>query len=146
LYPPAAVCRAIYRLHPQLRVGWCGRSPYFEGETNPGAYTICQLYHISDVGSLDEPNTLNELWEIGWTTDEDGRETRARVDRGPLYNRNGGSTRDWDPLFRVPVWMMTLDGSWLAYDGQPLVNEDISNGRLEATLRRLLTKRLSTRI
>ena len=147
MVPPSDTCKQLFQLHPQLRVGWCGRPPVVEGDLNSGAFTVCQLFYINDIGDLDDPLTVSELWEVGWGVDrENNSMVRKRVDRGPLFSRKGENKRDYDPLFRIPVWMMTLDGSWNAYDGVPLVNEDISNGRLVHTVKKLLGTRLSTRI
>jgi hypothetical protein len=95
---------------------------------------------------------MSELWEVGNGINEHGLLVRKRVDRGPIFDRFGNpGRRDWDPLFRVPVWIMTLDGSWAAYDDTPkepkrLVNSDVSNGRLIETCRKLLAVGINKRI
>jgi hypothetical protein len=114
---------------------------------NEGAFAVVQLFPLQSVGDLDDPLTMSELWEVGWGVDETNTMVRKRIDRGPVFSKHGvPRRRDWDPIFRVPVWIMTLDGTWRAYDDQPLVNSDVSNGRLIETVRKLLSVRINKRI
>ncbi len=46
MHPPRASCEQLYRLHKWLRLAWHGPSKCF---------AICQLYHIRDVGDIDDP-------------------------------------------------------------------------------------------
>jgi len=93
MYVPSTVCKQLFRLHPQLRFAWMGRERQNEEDLNAGDFAVVQLYHIKDAGTPDEPNTFYMHWPRG---------------AGPIYNRNGGSTRDWDPLFRMPILVARL--------------------------------------
>ena len=90
MYPPSATCRALHRLHKNLRIAWAGRERHND-ELNAGSFAIVQLYHISNAGKPEEENTILAHW-----------------DNGPIYNKDGGSTRDWDPLFYVPIYKVNL--------------------------------------
>ena len=96
LYPPSAVCEQLYRVHKYLRLAWHCRPDKYVGEMNPGDFAIIQLYHIKDAGTQDNPNTYLLHWA------EQG------VSRGPVFSRNGSTFRDWDPLFRVPIYVANL--------------------------------------
>lgn len=116
MYPPADACKALYKLHPYLRLAWEGK-PIPEDATgedvlNCGSFAVVQLYHISDIGHLDDVQSFRELWDttIGYT--EWGQALREPIDRGPIFNKFGGTERDWDPLFRVPVFVCTLDEAY----------------------------------
>jgi hypothetical protein len=84
---PGYVCKALYRLHPQLRLGWYGDD---RGEEF-GSFAIIQLYHISDAGTENDPKTLFQRWNP------------TGQHMGPIFNKNGGTSLDYDPLFRVPI-------------------------------------------
>ena len=109
MYPPSWACEAIYRIHPQLRVGWAGRPRRNSDELNAGDFALVQLYHISDVGPMSDPITYRETWDVTTVADEYGRTERVKVDRGPIYDKHGVSRRDWDPLFRIPIFVCTLN-------------------------------------
>lgn len=78
MHPPSSTCKQLARLHPQLRLAWNGKSKDF---------AVVQLYHISNAGSPDNPNTYFQRWN-----------------EGPVFSKNGDNKRDWDPLFRVPMF------------------------------------------
>ena len=131
--PPRWVCRALYDLHPQLRLAWQGRPPSRPGELNAGSFAIVQLYHVRDAGNPDDPTTFRELWSTTIAPNEHGHAVRVRSDRGPLFNKNAETSPDWDPLQRVPVFVMTIDESYSHPDGAPLTTRDVYTGRfLEA--------------
>lgn len=90
MHVPSAVCKQLYRLHPWLRFAWKGA----EGEgLNCGDFAVIQLYHISNAGTIDDPNTFYSHWEDNW---------------GPIFNRNGGTNLDYDPMFRRPIYVALL--------------------------------------
>jgi len=89
MHVPQAVCRQLYRLNKQLRFAWFGAErPVDSEELNCGDFAIVQLYHISDAGTPDEPNTFFQRWEREY---------------GPIWSKDGRGLTDWDPLFRVPI-------------------------------------------
>jgi hypothetical protein len=56
-----------------------------------GSFCLIQLYHIRDAGTHDSPLTFYPHW------------VESKDLAGPIYNRNGGTSLDYDPLFRIPV-------------------------------------------
>lgn len=125
MHPPEHVCRALHDIHPQLRLCWVGQ-PSKDDETNAGSFGICQLYHISNCGDLDEPTTFREFWNVE-TVLENGVYVRRRVDRGPLFSRYGDTRLDYDPAFRFPIFVAALDGS----NGMPNTQDVFSGKFLE---------------
>ena len=126
MHPPPESCRALYRLHKQLRLAWVGRAPKFEGEENPGSFAVVQLYHVRDAGSPDEPTSFREFWNTTMGFDEATYEfAPKRINRGPIFNRFGGTSLDYDPLVRVPIFAMTLDGEYTYPDGSPIQTQDV---------------------
>lgn len=128
MYAPAASCIALYRLHKWLRLAWAGR-PAKPGELNVGDFAVVQLYHVSDVGPPDDPLTYRTLWTHTIAPGSTGEKVLAPIDRGPVFNRLGGTERDWDPLRRVPVFVALLDGSYHYPDGTPVRLEDVFSGK-----------------
>ena len=129
MHPPLSVCRSLYALHPQLRLAWAGCEPKSESELNPGSFALVQLYHLSDVGGTADPHTYRTLWDVEPVADMWGIAEMRRIDRGPIFNRRGGTRPDWDPLFRVPVFVATLDKEY------GVSREDILSGRIVEILR-----------
>lgn len=130
MHPPSSSCKALYRYHPQLRLAWQGRSRHFAGEMNPGSFALVQLYHRDDVGSLDDPHTFREFWEVKGQFDAGtGELLNVRAYRGPVFNKHGGTSKDYDPLTRVPIFVCTLDGGYSYPDGEFLTTEDVCTGK-----------------
>lgn len=129
MYAPAHACKALFRLHPQLRIGWVGRDKRNEDDFNRGSFAVVQLYHIQDAGTPDEPVGYREFWHVAPFLTENGELYNRRIDRGPIYNRLGGSTPDWDPLFRVPMFIMTLDEQFKYANGEVIKREDVFSGK-----------------
>jgi len=94
MHPPRAICEQLARIHPKLRFAWHGREKRDADELNPGSFAIVQLYHISNAGTQDNPNTYRQPWEEAF---------------GPIFNKQGGTTRDWDPLFWTPMYVTRLE-------------------------------------
>ena len=112
MYPPSSSCRALYRLHKNLRLCWVGPKKCFG---------IVQLYHLSDVGDIDDPDyCYKELWNITTRETSPGYYERVGVDRGAIFNRFGGTSYDYDPLMRIPVWVATLNKDYQYADGEPI--------------------------
>lgn len=106
---PSWACRSLYRLHKQLRLAWAGRERAYPGELNPGDYAIVQLYHISDCGKYDEPTTFREFWDVTLAPTAYGEPEVVRANRGPIFNRDGGYSRDWNPDLRRAIFVTTVD-------------------------------------
>ena len=130
MHPPVWICQALHQLHPQLRLGWAGRRRQHEEELNPGSFALVQLYHISDVGDLSDPETFRQPWDFQASTNGLGVTHLEHVERGPIFNRRGGSKRDWDSAFRVPIFVATLDESY------GMDTEDITSGRFLGDIER----------
>jgi hypothetical protein len=91
---------------------------------------LVQLYHIDDVGTPDEPKTIMEFWNVKPEIEVDtGEVCNVRAYRGPLFNRWGGTSLDYDPLTRVPMFVCTLDGGYNYPDDEPLKTEDVYTGK-----------------
>lgn len=125
---PAHRCKDLYRLHKWLRLCWVGDKERFG---------VCQLYHISDCGDLEDVElNYREYWN--WTTvvDEldDDVVKRVPIYRGPIFNKNGGHKPDWDTAKRIPVWVMTLDKPYTYKDGSEIdpINDVFSGKFIEA--------------
>lgn len=117
MHPPAYVCKALFQLHPQLRLGWAGRERQHKDELNPGSFALIQLYHNRDCGSYDFPTTYREFWDVTPRLDAHGALMNVVSNRGPIFNRWGGGHRDWDPLMRKPIFVTELD-PWSVLSGQ----------------------------
>jgi len=130
MHPPSWICRALHRVHPQLRLAWLGREKSHEHELNPGSFALVQLYHISDVEEFEDPTTFRLPWTADPVEGSDGTTRTKRVNRGPIFNKDGGPRADWDSAFRVPMFVATLDE---AYD---MTLEDVLSGRFLSDVRR----------
>lgn len=133
MHAPGWVCRRLHELHPQLRLAWAGREKQHADELNPGAFALVQLYHVHDTGHVDCPTTFRLLWDVNPVVGDDGETHMRKVERGPIFNKNGGTKRDWDNLSRVPVFVATLDEE---YDMGP---DDVLSGRFLDSIRHWMT-------
>jgi len=117
-----------------------------DGSTiNPGSFGIIQLYHITDCGDIDEPDTFREFWGITTKTDVWGLPIRRKVWRGPIFSANGSTKPDWDPLFRIPIFVMTVDEAYQDEQGRPLHEHDMYSGRVIEVVKYFL-KRIEDRV
>jgi len=130
MHPPSWICRALHRVHPKLRLAWLGREKAYEDELNPGSFALVQLYHISDVAEFEDPTTFRLPWTADPVEGSDGATRIERVNRGPIFNKDGGTRADWDSAFRIPIFVATLDES---YD---MTLEDVLSGRFLEDVRR----------
>ena len=133
MHAPGWVCRRLHELHPQLRLAWAGRDKKYDGELNPGSFALVQLYHISDTGRSDDLTTYRMLWGSESYQGDDGEVRTRRIERGPVFNRNGGCSPDWDPAFRVPVFVATLDKDY------ELSTEQVLSGEFLVDVKRWMT-------
>lgn len=122
MYAPSFACKSLYGLHKQLRLAWCGPKKCF---------SVVQLYHIRDVGDIDDPEyCYRELWNVGTRETQPGCYERVKVDRGAIFNRYGSTQLDYDPFTRVPVWVATLNSDYSYPDGEPIKHpEDVFSGK-----------------
>jgi len=130
MHPPSWICGALHRIHPQLRLAWHGREKRHENELNPGCFALIQLYHVSDVEEFEDPTTYRLPWVADPVEGSDGATRLKRVNRGPIFNKEGGTRMDWDSAFRVPIFVATLDE---AYE---ISTNDVLTGRFLDTVRR----------
>ena len=91
MYAPAHICKALWRIHPWLRFAWAGK-PTVGEELNPGSFAVVQLYHIQDAGKPDEEATYKKFWHVENHLDETNDLRCGRIDRGPIFNKDGGTT------------------------------------------------------
>jgi hypothetical protein len=98
-----------------------------------------QLYHIQDCGDIDNPLTFREFWNVTTRMTDEGVFERAKLDRGPIFNRFGGTSLDYDPLIRVPIFAMTLDEAYTYHDGEPIRTADVFSGKFLLAVRNSLT-------
>jgi hypothetical protein len=125
---PLWVCKELSRLDSGFRIGWVGRNRKYPDELNPGDFALVSLAKKSDIGDLGQPRIPNELWSVTDKVDAFGQVYRARIDRGPIFNKEGGLTPDWDQLFYVPVYI----AKFVDYG---LTNEAVVHGAVIALVR-----------
>jgi hypothetical protein len=79
-----------------------GRDKRSDGETDPGDFALVELYNQTEVGSLDHPRVIRELWDVSVHADQFGKPLMRKVDRGTVFSRTGRPHPDWDHS-KVPV-------------------------------------------
>jgi hypothetical protein len=129
MHAPSAICSALYRLNPSARLAWAGEARKSEGELNAGSFALVQLYPAKTVGPIDAPYIPNELWYTTVRPDEHGQATIVKIDRGPIFNRYGGTTPDWDMLAFVPVYVAR-------FKDYKMSNEAVQSGAILPLLQR----------
>ena len=72
MYCPEYICKAVSRLHPQLRMAWAGGERLHADHMNPGSFALVQLYHVSDTGTEDDPATYLARWDVDFVQDVNG--------------------------------------------------------------------------
>jgi hypothetical protein len=100
---------------------------------NPGSFALVQLYHVSDVAEstdFDETSTFRLPWVADPVEGGDGVTRMKRVNRGPIFSRDGSTRADWDSAFRVPIFVATLNEEY------GMATEDVLSGRFLAEVRR----------
>lgn len=89
MHPPKYFCEQLYKVNDKLRCAWNG---------DQESFAIVQLYHIRNAGTPGNENTFYEFWNDPVTN----------TYNGPIFDKHGGTTRDWDPLFYRPIHLATL--------------------------------------
>lgn len=121
MHCPSWVCEAIHRIHPNLRMAWAGRDEArYPGEANRGAFCLVQLISAGRVGPLDNPLIFDELWYVSPRADRWGNAEMQKVDRGPIFNKRGGLSLDYDPITQVPIFIINLEQ--LGYSNQQVAD------------------------
>lgn len=98
MYPPQHVCRQLYDFDPNLRLCWIGED--FEG-TGEGCFGLVEIRPQARVEDSQGKRKTIEPWfpyDIAAA--------------GPVYNRQGGITRDYDALTQAPVLICTISPQW----------------------------------
>lgn len=96
---------------------------------NLGDFCVVQLYHLRDCGTVEDPRTPRDFWNGELQMSKDGGFFGARVERGPVFNRHGGTAPDWDTLQRQPIIAMASN------DEFHLSTYDVFNGNILGFLR-----------
>ena len=102
---PSWLCRRVYEIAPYIRLAWAGERSKDPREMNAGGYALVELVSQTRVGSLEDPRIPHELWSVTTRSDTYGQAIRCRIDRGPIFARNGATAPDWDVLEYVPVYV-----------------------------------------
>ena len=110
MHPPAWLCEGLYRVRPDLRLAWHGSKRKHKDDLNAGTFAIVRLAPVSEVGSLSNPRTYGALWDLAPQINDVGECEMLPHYKGPIFNRKGGTSRDWDPLFFVPMYSLNLEG------------------------------------
>ena len=144
MHPPSLVCQQLKRVHPHLRLAWVGRPKICEDEVNPGHFAVVQLFARRDVGTDENPKIFQELWHLTSRADNFGASERVRIERGPIFNSLGGTSPDWDPLFRVPVFAMEVTPTYrypqlAPYEGETFCTADVFSGKIIGGIEWFLT-------
>ena len=118
---------ALHRLHRFLRVAWLGEEACF---------AVVHLMHWRSCGSYRDPKTVKEFFDVETVMTAAGCFEQQRVDRGILFDRWGGITKDYDAIERRPVLIMAVNAQY------GLKTADMYNGwLLEYVRRNLMTVR-----
>ena len=132
MQPPSTVCETLFRKHNQLRIGWAGEPG---PGLNKGTFALIQLYHINNYGNVDDPNSILEYWQGTSRLGESGVMERVKIDRGPIFSKHGTERCDYDPLTRVPIYVMSLNEAYKFPWGEPIKNVvDTLNGKFLGAL------------
>jgi hypothetical protein len=76
-----------------------------------------------------------------------GQVDLVHANRGPIFAKDGRVQRDWDPLFRFPIFKYTIDAGFQDFEGKPHKSpEDVFSGKFLLTLRRRFLRPILGRI
>ena len=81
MHPPEFMCKALERIHPQLRLGWIGKDHQPGEALNQGCFALIQLYHTRDA-----ERTFFTPWG----------------DTGPIFGSK------YDLLSRTPIYLADI--------------------------------------
>lgn len=99
---PFWLCDAVHQIKPSLRLAWMGRDRQVADELDPGDFALVELYNQTEVGSLDQPRIVRELWDVSTEADAFGKPLMVKRNRGTVYSATGRPKPDWDHS-KVPV-------------------------------------------
>ena len=112
MHPPRHICEGLYRKNKQFRLGWMGEAD---------AFAVLRLIPARLVGRRDDPETFGSFWDCAVVANEYGGFDTLKHYSGPIFNRYGGVTPDWDITQRVPIIVDVADRpGWL--DERDIVN------------------------
>lgn len=131
MHAPSWICRKLYAMHPRLRLAWAGRPAQNADDLNAGSFAIVQLYHRKDCGSPDAPTSFREFWKASSREDPDGTNRAYRLERGPIFSKDGKTIEDWTDSFH-PIYVANLKDFGVS-------NEDVLTGKVLETINRWLT-------
>lgn len=97
--PPSFVCKAIYDMHKRVRLAWHGPTETF---------ALIQFMHETDVGRPGAESTAYEFWATTCRLREGRIISTVRIDRGPIFNRRGRTTPDWNWSGYHPIFIADL--------------------------------------
>lgn len=125
MHPPSWVCNALARQRSDIRLAWAGRIPTEKeieagDDLNNGDFALVQLYPASVVGPLSDPWIFSELWGVSPRLNEAGAVEMKKIDRGPIFAKDGSTVPDWDPITQIPVYVVNLGG--LGFDKYRVCN------------------------
>lgn len=124
MYAPAHVCKALARKNPDLRLAWQGLDIDPEAQ-NVGYFCLVRLLPTRALGHPDNPNVVEDWWDVEYVQDPKTLTFEVkRAKRGPVFAKDGGLKRDWDPLSFAPIIMQRFRGG----PGMPDTN-DVMSGR-----------------
>jgi hypothetical protein len=146
MHAPAHICRALYKVAPELRLAWLGLSykkrvsgVWETGNDDKGCFAIVQIESMRRVGTPDKPKVPQLMWPFHVD------------DPGPIFNRNGGTEPDWDMLSEVPLFIHTIDSdlgmdhSWVFGASSRIVAHIAQHRTDEATRRKRLRAELEAK-
>ncbi len=120
MLPSSWICTALHRINPKLRLAWHGRERDELNDINAGDFALVQLFPAQRVGPLHDPVIYSELWSVSPRMNEHGQMEMVKIDRGPIFNRRGGTALDYDPLMEIPIYIINLGG--LGFDKYRVLN------------------------
>lgn len=120
MHPPAETCRKLKELDPTLRLCWLGADLDEEFDsTNEGSFGVVQLRSKrSVVDENGEPLCFEPMFPQDFQRP------------GPVFNGQGGTTPDWDPVTQQPVLICTVTKTW------GMSTQDVFGDRLVDVMRR----------
>jgi len=124
VYPSRTVCEYLHSIDPALRLAWTA-----------GSFCLVYLYPKENFGSFDQPKTFLEPWYLRPGKLPSGRIELVKVDRGPVFNKQGGLDPDWG-LESVPIYSMNL--KQFGFKNADVMNEEKFRGIVVPRLRQYL--------
>lgn len=110
MYPPAHVCQALYNKFPDLRLAWHGTWRKFV------------LVRLSPKHMTKKHNALLLMFGTLWTQqdiiNDHGQVETVAHSRGPVFNKNGVNSPDWDLLTTDVIMQAKIDNEKDVFSGK----------------------------